>query len=164
MSAFITPRDKKNISANRPVDMFSAMRSEMDRMFERFHANWPSLPQMFGAAGSDVQFPSLDFKDNGTSFIIEAELPGVEDKDVAVTVADRVLTIKGEKRQSREETVENSYLSERSYGSFVRSLQLPHSVDENTIEATFDKGVLKITAAKRAEAVAPEKKIEIKSP
>ena len=73
-----------------------------------------------------------------------------------------VLTIKGEKKQSKEEKTENYYVTERSYGAFERSLRLPDSIDETKIEAKFDKGVLKVTAAKKPEAVKAERKIEIK--
>ena len=72
-----------------------------------------------------------------------------------------MLTIKGEKKQSKEEKTENYYLAERSYGSFERSLQMPESIDEAKVEAKFDKGVLKITAPKRPESVKAQSKIEI---
>jgi HSP20 family protein len=88
--------------------------------------------------------------------LVEAELPGVE--DVSVTLANGVLTIKGEK----EEKGENYYRSERSFGTFERSIRLPDSVDDTKVEEKFDKGVLKVTAAKKPEAVKAERKIEIK--
>ena len=94
--------------------------------------------------------------------MIEAELPGVDEKEVSVTFANGMLTIKGEKKQSSEETKENYYLSERSYGAFERVLRLPESVDDTKIEAKFDKGVLKIKAAKKPEAIKAQRKIEIK--
>ena len=73
-----------------------------------------------------------------------------------------MLTIKGEKKHEKEEKGENYYLAERSFGSFERSIRLPDTVDESKIEAKFDKGVLKVTAAKKPEAVKAERKIEIK--
>jgi len=73
-----------------------------------------------------------------------------------------MMTIKGEKKSEREEKEENYYLAERSYGKFERSLSLPETIDEDKIEAKFDKGVLKITAPKKPEAIKAEKKIEIK--
>jgi HSP20 family protein len=94
--------------------------------------------------------------------VIEAELPGVEEKDVSVTLANGLLTIKGEKKEQHEEKGETHYLSERSFGMFERSLRLPDTIDETKVEAKFDKGVLKITAAKKPEAVKAERKIEVK--
>jgi HSP20 family protein len=79
-----------------------------------------------------------------------------------VTLANGVLTIKGEKKQNKEEKTENYYVAERSYGAFERSLQLPDSVDEAKVEAKFDKGVLRITAMKKPDAVKAQRKIEIK--
>ena len=146
----------------RPRDIFSVMRSEMDRMFERFEHGFPRFPNLFRAENGTVVVPELDVRDNTTSITIEAELPGVEEKDVSVTLVNGVLTIKGEKKHNKEEKTENYYLAERSYGAFERSLPLPDSVDEAKVEAKFDKGVLKITAMKKPEAVKAQRKIEIK--
>ena len=142
------PRDS-NLPVQRPVDVFGAMRSEMDRVFDRFHRGWPSLPELFGSADVSPLMPTLDLKDTGEAIVIEAELPGVDEKDVTVTVKDGILTLKGEKRKGKEEKDESHYLMERSYGSFVRSLQLPDSIDENKVDARYEKGVLTITAEKR---------------
>jgi HSP20 family protein len=105
--------------------------------------------------------PELDVHENDKSFSIEVELPGVEEKDVSVTFNNGYLTVKGEKKSEREEKKENYYLAERSFGSFERSLRLPDTLDESKIVARFDKGVLKISAPKRPEAVKAERKIEI---
>jgi HSP20 family protein len=142
-------------------DIFGAMRDEMDRMFERFEHGFPRWPTLI-RHGDGVLVPGLDVRENATTITIAAELPGVEEKDVSVTLANGVLTIKGEKKQDKEEREENFYLSERSYGSFERSLRLPETIDEAKVDAKFDKGVLKITAAKKPEAVKAERKIEIK--
>jgi HSP20 family protein len=150
-------------SVSRPRDIFSAMRDEMDRMFERFDADWPRLPGMFRrTGGASMVVPELDVRENGDAFTIEAELPGVEEKDVSVTLANGLLTIKGEKKDEREEKGETYYRSERSFGAFERALRLPDTVDDSRIEARFDKGVLTITAPKRPEAVKAERKIEIR--
>ena len=104
----------------------------------------------------------LDVRENTTSLTIEAELPGVEEKDVSVTLSNGLLSIKGEKKQNKEEKTENYFLAERSYGAFERSLQLPDTIDESKVEAKFEKGVLKIVAAKKPDAVKAQRKIEIK--
>ena len=147
----------------RPVDMFSAMRREVDRMFERFEAGFPRWPGPLGRAfDRDMMVPELDVRDDGKQLAIDVDLPGVDEKQVAVTIANGVLTIKGEKTSEREEKKADYYLAERSYGSFERSLRLPDTIDESKLEAKFDKGVLKITAEKKPDAVKAEKRIEIK--
>ena len=100
--------------------------------------------------------PELDVHDNGKQLTIEVDLPGVDEKDVTLTLANGMLTIKGEEKK------ESYYMAERCYGAFERSLRLPDSIDEAKLEAKFDKGVLKVTAQKKPEAVKGEKKIEIK--
>ncbi|HZP88009.1 MAG TPA: Hsp20/alpha crystallin family protein [Burkholderiales bacterium] len=145
----------------RSRDMFSAMRDEMDRVFERFERGWPRWPALFRRDGA-ITVPELDVRENTNSIVVEAELPGVDEKDVSVTLANGMLTIKGEKKNEKEEKGENYYLAERTFGSFERSIRLPDTIDEGKVEAKFDKGVLKVTAAKKPEAVKAERKIEIK--
>ncbi len=149
-------------SPSRPLDVFSTMRNEMNRMFERFERDWPRLPSLFGGGNGGAIVPELDVRESANAITVEADLPGVEEKDVTVTLRDGVLTIKGEKKQEREEKNESYHLTERSFGSFQRSLRLPDTIDENKVEANFDKGVLKITAAKKPEAVKAERTIAIK--
>lgn len=148
---------------SRQGDIFSAMREEMDRMFERFEHGWPRLPSLISRGlGREVILPEVDVREDEKQVTIEVDLPGVDEKDVSVTMANGILTVKGEKKSEREEKEENYYLAERSYGKFERSLTLPETIDENQIEAQFDKGVLTIVAQKRPEAIKAEKKIEIK--
>lgn len=149
-------------SVHRPIDVFGVMRTEMDRLFDRFETGWPSLPRAFGALAGDNMRPDLDVHDNGKQITVEIDLPGIDEKDVAVTLANGVLTVKGERHTEREEKKESYYLAERSYGAFERSIRLPDTIDEAKLEARFDKGVLKVTAPKRPEAVKAEKRIEIK--
>jgi HSP20 family protein len=146
---------------SRPRDILSAMREEMDRVFERFEHGWPRWPALFRREAA-ITVPELDVRENTSSIVVEAELPGVDEKDVTVTVANGLLTIKGEKKHEKEEKGENYYLAERSFGSFERSIRLPDTIDEGKVEAKFDKGVLRVTAAKKPEAVKAERKIEIK--
>jgi HSP20 family protein len=154
---------KPNASpVQRPLDIFGAMRDEMDRIFDRFSHGWPNWPgsPTRGLANAGM-VPDLDVHDDGKQLTIEADLPGVEEKDVSLTLNNGVLSIKGEKKSSREEKKADYYLSERSYGSFERALRLPETVDEGSLKASFDKGVLKIVAQKKPEAVKSEKRIEI---
>ncbi|MFC2974597.1 Hsp20/alpha crystallin family protein [Azotobacter bryophylli] len=106
--------------------------------------------------------PAVDISDKGDFYELSAELPGMDEKDVQVRLANRVLTIKGEKKEEKEDRKKDSYFSERYYGSFQRSFNLPEVVDTDRIEATFKKGVLTLNLPKKPEAVAAEKTIEIK--
>ena len=147
----------------RSTDVFDTMRQEMNRLFDTFDRGWPGLPSLLrGDAGRDWLSLDVDVRDEGKAIVIEAELPGVEEKDVSVTLTNGLLTISGEKRFEREEKKDNYYLAERSYGGFRRTLPLPDVVDDGKIEARFDKGVLRVTAAKRPETVKAERRIEIK--
>jgi HSP20 family protein len=94
---------------------------------------------------------------------VTAELPGMNEKEIEVVLSDGTLTLKGEKRQEKEQNEKNFYLSERSYGSFQRSFTLPSGVDREKIAADFAKGVLTITMPKTAKAKESQKKIEVKA-
>lgn len=149
---------------SRPNDFFEAMRDEMNRMFGSFDLDRVRWPVMLGSQGQDLIAPQFDIHESDSAITIEAELPGVDEKDVDVTFANGILTVKGQKKSEREEKKKNYYVSERAFGSFERSVRLPPSVDDSKISAQFDKGVLKITATKKADASPPERKIEIGKP
>jgi HSP20 family protein len=95
--------------------------------------------------------------------VFSAELPGMDEKDIEVKVSNGTLTIKGEKKEEKEERDKDFYLSERRYGSFARSFEVPAGVDPAHIEARFAKGVLTVTLPKSPEAKQNEKKIEVKA-
>ena len=103
----------------------------------------------------------MDVTETDKEIEITAELPGLEDKDVQVNLADGVLTIRGEKKAEKEQTEKNYRLVERSYGSFERSIALPDGVKAEDVKASIAKGVLTVTVPKPAPAQA--KKIEVKS-
>jgi HSP20 family protein len=107
--------------------------------------------------------PAMDIAEKDKAYQVTAELPGLDEKDIDVTVSDNVLTIKGEKKEEKEEKEKNYYLSERRYGAFQRSFDLPSGVDTAKIEAQFAKGVLTITLPKSAEAQKKQRKIDVKS-
>ena len=144
----------------------------MDRLFDRFGSGFgfPSLRRMFDmepswrpASSFSFSAPAIDISEDDKAYKISAELPGIDAKDIDVSVSGDTLVLKGEKRQEKEEKNKNYHFSERSYGSFQRSFQLPLSVDRDKVAADFSKGVLTITLPKTAEAQKPQKKIEVKS-
>jgi HSP20 family protein len=150
-------------AASRYRDPLTEMRAEMDRIFDNFlgpnfSGRWPLVSR---SERSGISAPTVDIHENDKEFVFEAELPGIGEKDVQVTVRNGVLSLKGEKKSERNEKNNTSHLVERSYGSFERSFRLPDSADEEKIAADFNKGVLRIVVPKRAEAVKSEKNIPI---
>ena len=107
--------------------------------------------------------PAIDMSEDEKAYKISAELPGLDAKDVDVSVSGNTLLIKGEKLQEKEEKDKNYYFSERAYGSFQRTFELPASVDRDKISADVSKGVLTITLPKTPDAQKQQKKIEVKS-
>jgi HSP20 family protein len=146
----------------RYADPFTAMRAEMDRVFDTFlgpgfgRFNWPMRSEW-----NETIAPKMDVRETPGELVIEAELPGMDEKDVSVTLANGVLIMKGEKKSERDEKKDDYHLMERSYGGFQRSFRLGDTVDPEKVTATFEKGVLKVMLPKRPEAVKAEKRIEI---
>jgi len=139
------------------------LQREINRMFDDFFRGWDEAP--FGVADGKQGFfqPSIDVKESDKEITIKAELPGLEEKDIEVLLADDTLTIKGEKKEEKEEQGKTYYHMERTYGSFHRVIPLPHGVDQKKVDAQYKKGVLSITLQKTEEAKAAGKKIPIKS-
>jgi HSP20 family protein len=160
-------------SASRPRHPFESLRSEIDRVFEDFGRGFGQFPfgrssfalEPFWRAETSIgaALPAVDVVEKADGFQITAELPGLDEKDVEVKVADDVLTITGEKKEEKEEKKKDYYRSERRYGAFQRAFELPPGVDQAKIAASFQKGVLTITLPKSAEAQQKEKKIAITS-
>ena len=139
-------------------DPFHTLHRQIDRLFEDF-GRWPALEAFSGASNA----PRINVSETDSALEVEAELPGLDEKDVEVVLNDNVLTIKGEKKNEREEKKKDYHLMERSYGSFSRAIRLPYDIDPNAIGASFNKGVLKITLPKPAEAKQKSVKIPIKN-
>ncbi|HZT19832.1 MAG TPA: Hsp20/alpha crystallin family protein [Dongiaceae bacterium] len=148
---------------------FESLRTEIDRLFDDFGR----FPFGFGRSGGALEpfwrsagqggatMPAVDVVEKENAYEISAELPGLDEKNVEVKVADDVLTISGEKKEEKEEKEKGYYRSERRFGSFQRSFELPPGVDQNKIEASFQKGVLTVTLPKSSDAQKREKKIAI---
>jgi HSP20 family protein len=107
--------------------------------------------------------PAVDVVESEKVYEVTAELPGMDEKNIEIKVANGVLTMKGEKQEQKEEKKKDYYLQERYYGSFERSFEIPETVDADKIEATFKKGVLTVTLPKKAESQKPAKKVEVKA-
>ncbi len=137
---------------------FLSLQSQIDRLFDDFTRGFPAFGN---GMTTNVSLPTMDVAETDKEIEITAELPGLEEKDVQINVADNVLTIRGEKKAEKEQKDKNYRLVERSYGSFERSLELPEGVNADAIKASIDKGVLKVVVPKPAPAQV--KKIEVKS-
>lgn len=146
------------------LEPWRSFRGEMDRLFDRFAKGFgfPTF-EPFSTTEVDFAVPAVDLTEDDKAYKVTAELPGIDEKDIDVTVSGGMLVIKGEKKQEKEEKDKNYYLSERSYGSFQRSFTLPEGVDEDKIAANFAKGVLTVTLPKSADAQKAQKKIEVKA-
>ena len=149
---------------------FDTLRREVDRLFEDFTVNPFRLPlrrpafglEPFWQPDSWVAQPAIDLVETDNAFELTAELPGLDEKNIGVDVANGVLTVKGHKEEDKVEKKEDFHLRERRFGSFSRSVRVPDTVDADKIEASFKNGVLKVTLPKKPEAQKPVKKIEVK--
>ncbi len=133
------------------------LRGEIDRLFEDFGRPSRSAFSFAAPAAS----PALELVDEDKAYRLTAELPGLGDKDVDISVADGVITIAGEKKEEKNEKSNGYVLSERRYGSFRRQLALPSDVDPEGIKAAFKDGVLTVTMPKDEHAKPRERKIAI---
>lgn len=153
-------------------DPVRSFRTELDRLFDRFAAGfrlplWRGMFEVEPASRLESSFsftaPAVDITEDDKAYRISAEMPGLDEKNIGISITGDMLTLKGEKRQEKEEKEKNRYLAERAYGSFQRCFALPDGVDRDKIGAELTKGVLTVTLPKKAEAQKPEQKIEVKA-
>ena len=131
---------------------------EMNRVFENFLKVFALEP--FGKRTGAAFEPKVNVSESEKEIVVSAELPGMDDKDIDVSLSKNELTIQGEKKEEKEESY---YRMERPYGSFKRTLPLPCEVEADKVEAQFKNGVLTITLPKTPEAIKETKKIKVKS-
>jgi HSP20 family protein len=143
-------------ASTHPVDR---LRSEMDRMFDRFFSEpfgfADELAPSFGAVST-----AIDVTESEDGVVVRAEVPGVEPGDIDITLRGDVLSISGEKKEEHDETREGWHRTERTFGSFRRTVQLPSDVDPDSVDAEHKHGVLTIRL-KKSETAKP-KRIEVK--
>jgi len=167
---------KTEEKAGEPVSALQAWRPveslfrEVDRLFQGFDRDFLHSP--FRRSVLDIEpfwrrqliwgaVPAVDIVEKDNAYEVTAELPGLDEKNVEVKLANGGLTIKGDKREEKEEKKKDYYLHERHFGSFERCFRVPEGVDTDKVEANFNKGVLTVILPKRPEAQRPEKNIEI---
>ncbi len=140
-------------------DPFRALQRQIDQVFSDFSRDVPSL----GWPRNGSLGLAVDVAETDKTMEITADLPGVDEKDISVTLAGDVLTIKAEKKTEKEEKGKDYRLSERSYGMFERSMELPFKLESSKVDAKFDKGVLKVTLNKPADVQTLTQKIPVKA-
>lgn len=151
-------------------EAWQSFRKEIDQLFDRFSNDFESvslqpfthLQRLWGPGMTGFANLAVDVTETAAAYIITAELPGVKERDVEVSLSDDMLVIKGDKRQEREEKDESRCLCERSFGSFRRMFTLPHGTDGSKVEAHFRNGVLVVSVPKTAQKQL-SRKIEIKA-
>lgn len=157
-------KEAKAVAPWRPFMDLTRWEREMDRMMEDFFGRrtrprWPE--RWFRTDELEVRAPAVDVFEEKDDIVVKAELPGMGKEDIQVNLTDHMLTIKGEKKKEEEVKEENYYRSERSYGSFVRTLELPRDVHTDKIKASFKNGVLEVRMPKTEEAKAKEIKVKV---
>lgn len=165
------PGKPAEVTGDRDRHPLSTLRHEIDRLFDSFPLGmWRRPPvglfdlEPFGRG--ELAFgksPAVDVAEKENAYEITAELPGMEERNVDVNLANGVLTIKGEKQEEKEEREKDYHLSERRFGSFQRAFTVPDDVDADKIEASFKNDVLTVILPKAAEAQRKAKRIDIKS-
>jgi len=136
----------------RPMTELTRLQDEMNSIFERCFGTALAPERAFA--------PPVDFCESKDAYLLRMDLPGLDAKDVTITVADNVLTVRGEKRTDREEKEKTFHRIERCCGAFSRTITLPGAVDEGKIAASFKKGVLEIDLPKSPHQRGREIKIQ----
>ena len=124
-----------------------SLKHEMDRVFDRFlEGRWDEIP------GLGEWTPNMDISETKDSLVAKVEVPGMDPKDIQISLQENLLTVKGEKRQEKEEKDEHYHRVERAYGVFTRSVRLPVAVDASKVTASFKNGLLTVTLPKTPSA------------
>jgi HSP20 family protein len=168
----IPVKTDKAPSTLRPRRPLESLRQEIDQLIEDFGLGTWRLP--FRRSFFDMDpfrraktafsgMPAVDVTKTEKGYKVVAELPGMDEKNIEVKIANGMLTIKGEKQEEKEEEKQNYYVRERSFGSFERTFPVPDGVDLDQVDASFKKGVLTVTLPKTEEAQKAKKKITVKA-
>jgi HSP20 family protein len=153
-------KETKAVAPWRPFTGLTHWERDMDRMMEDFFGR-RMRPLWSRAEEMEVKPPIVDVFEEKDDIVVKAELPGIEKDNIEVNLTDHTLTIKGEKKKEEEIKEENYYRAERSYGSFLRTLDLPRDVRADQVKASFKNGILEVRMPKTEEAKAKEIKVKV---
>jgi HSP20 family protein len=157
----LVPSEKKSVEVRREeYNPFALLRREMNTLFDNFFRGFEVEPFTSRFSGFS---PDVDVKESEKEIKVAAELPGMDDKDIDISLTRDSLTIRGEKKEEKEDKGKDYYRVERSYGSFSRTVPLPVEVDVDKAKAEFKKGVLTVTLPKTPKAIKETKKISVKA-
>jgi len=157
-------KETKAVTPWRPFMDLPRWERDMDRMMEDFFGRRfrPWRPdRWFRTDELEVRAPVVDLYEEKDDIVVKAELPGMEKNNIEVNLSDSTLTIKGEKKKEEEVKEENYYRSERSYGRFLRSIELPKAVHADKVKASFKNGILEVRVPKTEEAKTKEIKVKV---
>ena len=156
-------KETKVLAPRRPFMDLTRWDSEMDRMMEDFFGRSmrPWWPAQWLRGDGEITAPVVDVYEEKDEVVVKAELPGLDKKDIEVNISDSELTLKGQKKKEEEIEKENYYRRERSYGAFLRSVELPTDVQADKVKASFKNGVLEVRVPKTEEAKTKTIKVQI---
>ena len=149
------------MSSDQNIEPFKEFSRDLERLEKSFNDFWRGTPLTSWTKEGDL-LPNVDIIDQDKEIQVIADLPGLREEDISIEVNNGILTLRGEKKEEKEEKRSNYYLSERFSSSFNRSFRLPTTINENKVEATLKDGILKVILPKSDEADKHRKKIEIK--
>ncbi len=164
MARQIKEKEAKELAPWRPFMDLARWERDMDRMigdfFDRRARSW--WPQRWLRPDEEeITAPAIDLYEDKDDLVVKVELPGMEKDDVEVNLSNRLLTIKGQKKKEEEIKEENYYRCERSYGSFLRTVELPKDIHSDKVKATFKSGVLEVRLPKTEEAKSKEINVHV---
>lgn len=142
----------------RPFRDLATMQEEMNRLFDRMFDRFPERKEI----GEGIWAPCVDISETKDDLVITAEIPGMNKKDIKISLNDNILTLRGKREQEKKTDEENYHRIERSYGAFHRSFTLPTTVKQDQVKATYKDGILQINLPKAEEAKPKEIGIEVK--
>lgn len=170
VSNLIPWRKKKNeIEVMRPryddptYELTRGMSDMMDHFFRQFDSAFGIMPSWTRGGTGLGRLPSVDIAETNDEVTVTADLPGLDEKDIQVSLDGDILTLRGERKHEKEEKRKNYHRVERSYGSFVRSVALPEGIDRDNVKATFKKGVLQVSIAKLPGAKSASRHIPVQA-
>jgi len=165
----LAPWNAKKLPTRREEEhpVYSLQR-EMNKLFEDFFAapvfeDFTEFPKHFSEQFAGAVTPRIDMSETDKEILVKAELPGLTEKDVEISISRDLLTLSGEKKQEKEQSEKGWYRMERQYGSFRRSIPLPYEIDSEKVEATFKNGLLSIKLPKSEVQQKATKSIPVKS-
>ena len=152
-----------SLLAGNPFSFMRRLTEEMDRLFDDFGMGRSLMPSFAGfpATSRGAWAPQVEVFQRENQFVVRAELPGLSKDDVQVEIAEDAINIQGERKEEREDRREGYYHSERSYGSFFRSIPLPEGAIADSAQATFRNGVLEVVLQAPPSEVSRGRRLEI---